>query len=1139
MVKEDRTIFWGHLESIVKQNDGGMQVCRIVLIDISEKKFQEDMVELATRLIAQINTPDELHQRMLGLTASLQKWSGCEAVGIRLGDGADYPYYETRGFQATFIQAENRLCVYQPNGEILRDNTGNPVLECMCGNVLSGRFDPAKPFFTANGSFWSNNTTALLASTTEADRQARTRNRCNGEGYESVALIPLRIDSHILGLLQFNDRRPDRFSPALIGHFEKIASIVAVALWRHQAEESLQKSEALYRGIGESIDFGVWVCEPDGRNTYASDSFLNMVGITQEQCSDFDWGNVLHPDDAERTIAMWQECARTGGKWDIEHRFRGIDGKWHWVLARGVPIWNKQGEIISWAGINLDIAKRKQDEEHLRDREEKFRTIANYIHDWEYWRAPDGSLVYVSPSCERITDYRAEEFSQDPGLLTSIIHPDDRWNFQHHVHSLAKSTAKGDYQTVEFRILTRIGEERLIEHICKEVFNREGKSSGRRVSNRDITERKRAEMELLESERLYHSLFENMMNGFAYCRMLFEEGIPQDFIYLAVNDAFEWQTGLKDVVGRKVTEVIPGIRDRDPELFAIYGRVAVTHEPTRFEMFVDALQMWFSISVYSPRHEHFVAVFDVITERKKAEESLRESETRLKLVLDGSQLGFWDWNIETGKVIRNARWAEMLGYTLEEVEFSVKQWTDLHHPDDRDLAWKSINDHLEGRTSAHRIEYRMLSKDGHYRWILDQAKIVSWDSEGKPLRMCGTHTDITERKVAEQEKEKLQTQLTQAQKMESVGRLAGGVAHDFNNMLSVIIGYAELALDQVDPSSQLHQEIREIYNAAKRSADITQQLLAFARKQTITPRVLDLNDTFEGMLKMLRRLIGEDIELVWLPGSGLGQIKMDPSQLDQLLANLCVNSRDAIKGVGKVTVQTSMVTFDEVYCENHEGFTPGDFVLLAIKDDGCGMDKEILSKIFEPFFTTKEVGKGTGLGLATVYGIVNQNNGFVNVYSEPGHGTTFNIYLPVHQSDVGEIRAKTITDIPLGGKETILIVEDEASVLKLGRTMLERLGYTVLTASTPFDAIRSAEANASKINLVITDVIMPEMNGRDLSDQLHALYPEIKSLFMSGYTADVIAHRGILDEGVHFIHKPFSIKDLAVKVREALNPRIP
>ena len=517
-----------------------------------------------------------------------------------------------------------------------------------------------------------------------------------------------------------------------------------------------------------------------------------------------------------------------------------------------------------------------------------------------------------------------------------------------------------------------------------------------------------------------------------------------------------------------------------------------------------------------------------------SDKSLRDSEKRLQNVLEGSQLGYWDWNIETGEVIRNARWAEMLGYSLEEVENSVKQWTDLHHPDDKTIALKSINDHLEGYTSAHNVEYRMRTKDGQYKWILDQAKIVSRDAQGIPLRMCGTHRDITDRKLAEQEREKLQNQLAQAQKMESIGQLAGGVAHDFNNMLSVILGYAELALDQVETSNPLNKCIREIYNAGKSSAEITKQLLAFARKQTITPRILDLNESVESMLKMLKRLIGESIQLSWLPGSGLGQVKMDPSQLNQLLVNLCVNARDAIANVGKITVETGMTTFDDVYCKDHIGFIPGDFIHLFVSDDGCGMDKETLLKIFEPFFTTKELGHGTGLGLAMVYGIIKQNNGFINVYSEIGHGTTFNIYLPIHLTGSEKNQVKAIPDDTMDGTETILLVEDDAMVLNMGKDMLEKLGYTVLTANTPENAIQLVNENADKIHLVITDVIMQGMNGGDLADQLSILKPDIKVLFMSGYTADFIAHRGILDEKVCLIHKPFSIKDLSVKVREVL-----
>ena len=384
------------------------------------------------------------------------------------------------------------------------------------------------------------------------------------------------------------------------------------------------------------------------------------------------------------------------------------------------------------------------------------------------------------------------------------------------------------------------------------------------------------------------------------------------------------------------------------------------------------------------------------------------------------------------------------------------------------------------------------------------------------------------------EKRKLEEQYRQAQRMESVGRLAGGVAHDYNNMLSVILGYTELALAQIDPSDRLHANLTEVLNAAKRSVDITRQLLAFARRQTAEPKTLDLNKSMSGILKMLRRLIGEDVDLTWRPGAELWPIYIDPSQLDQTLANLCTNARDAIAGVGKIIIETDKVSFDEAYCEDHDDFIPGDFNMLSVSDDGCGMDRETLNNIFEPFFTTKGVGKGTGLGLATVYGIVRQNNGFINVYSEPGKGTTFRIYLPRHEGTIVETSPELEEDIPQGNGETVLLVEDDQSILALGSKILDKLGYRVLTAGSPSQAQGLAGDHVGEIDLLITDVVMPQMNGRELSDHLRALYPNMKTLFMSGYTADIITHRGVLDEGVDFMQKPFSLKDLAVKASKAL-----
>ncbi len=409
-----------------------------------------------------------------------------------------------------------------------------------------------------------------------------------------------------------------------------------------------------------------------------------------------------------------------------------------------------------------------------------------------------------------------------------------------------------------------------------------------------------------------------------------------------------------------------------------------------------------------------------------------------------------------------------------------------------------------------------------------------YDSSGLRIGAVEVIKDISDLKKSEQTNFQLQEQLLQAQKIESIGRLAGGVAHDFNNMLGAILGHAELAQDQLDTTQPLFHNLEEIRKAARRSADITRQLLAFARKQTVAPQIIDINETVDGTLAMLRRLIGEDIHLAWLPGKNLGAIKIDPSQFDQILANLFVNARDAITDTGKVTIATGTETFDEAYCRIHAGFIPGEYVMLAVSDNGCGMDKETMAHLFEPFFTTKEMGKGTGLGLATIYGIVKQNNGFVNVYSEPGHGTTFKVYLPRHESKAVQKPQQDTKESLARGNAVILLVEDEPMILDMTRIMLENLGYQVLPAATPQEAIRQAREHVGDIHLLMTDVIMPEMNGKDLASNLLSLNPQLRRLFMSGYTANVIAHHGVLDEGVHFIQKPFSLKDLALKVSEVL-----
>lgn len=521
--------------------------------------------------------------------------------------------------------------------------------------------------------------------------------------------------------------------------------------------------------------------------------------------------------------------------------------------------------------------------------------------------------------------------------------------------------------------------------------------------------------------------------------------------------------------------------------------------------------------------------------RRQAESALKESQERINLLLDSTAEGIYGIDIQGLCTFHNAACLRLLGYEENESLIGKNMHDLIHHtrpngspyPEKKCPIYKAFLN----REGVHVDNEILWKKDGSSfpaeYWSYPVIK-------GEDLvGLAVTFIDVSERKDAEKEHERLQAQFSQAQKMESVGRLAGGVAHDFNNMLSIILGYTDIILKQFKEKDPLHGFLIQIREAAQRSAALTRQLLAFARRQPIAPLVLNLNETIEAMLKMLRRLIGEDINLAWLPSADLGLVKMDPGQLDQILANLCVNARDAISGVGNITIETHNVTLDESYCIQNLGFSPGSYVMLAVSDNGCGMDKETTNKLFEPFFTTKKEGKGTGLGLATVYGIVKQNNGFINVYSEPGKGSSFKIYFPRHDTEEKPDRIKAAS-IAQGGSETILLVEDEEMILNLEKIMLESLGYRVLAAKRPSDAIHLAEDHSGEIDLLITDVVMPEMNGRELTTKLQTIKPGLNVLFMSGYTSNVIAHHGVLEEGVIFLQKPFSINELANKVRDAI-----
>lgn len=521
-----------------------------------------------------------------------------------------------------------------------------------------------------------------------------------------------------------------------------------------------------------------------------------------------------------------------------------------------------------------------------------------------------------------------------------------------------------------------------------------------------------------------------------------------------------------------------------------------------------------------------------IKARQEVEAALRESESRFRLFADTAPVGVIIADKDQNAIYVSPKFQALFGYSREEIP-TLEAWLNRAYPDPtlRDIVkghWMAAVEEARSRQGEIvPMEFPVTCKDGTVRDI--------------EFRMSTTgeldfvvFTDVSDRRRSEAERDRLQGQLFQAQKMETIGRLAGGVAHDFNNMLSVILGFTELSLATLKPGEPLHHNLLEIHNAATRSTVITRQLLGFARRQTIAPKALDLNGAIEGMLNMLRRLVGEDVEIVFLPCAGKASLLMDPSQLDQILINLCINARDAISDVGRVEISTeikSLAPGDDAHPHDH----PTKFIHLRVSDGGCGMDAETLQNIFEPFFTTKELGRGTGLGLSTVYGIVKQNHGFIEVESSRGKGSTFHIHLPLHHETPVLSVSPRAPEIPHGKGETILFVEDEPANLSLGKAMLERLGYRVLAAGTPAEALEIAGQPGQEIQMLLTDVVMPQMNGRDLAGRITHQRPGLRVLFISGYSSDVIAREGVLEEGLNFVQKPYTMRELAAKVRAALD----
>lgn len=657
--------------------------------------------------------------------------------------------------------------------------------------------------------------------------------------------------------------------------------------------------------------------------------------------------------------------------------------------------------------------------------------------------------------------------------------------------------------------------------------SRQTKASSSHTLNgiiRDVSGRRQIEDELRQSNEKYTRMIQSSPDAITL------RTLP-DRRYLEVNEGFCRMTGYtpEEVIGKTSSElnVWADPEERGATLQKVLREGEVHEEEFRFRTKSGEIRFGqlAAVTVAVGNQQCMLSVSRDITERKHAEEEVRRSEANFRSLVHDAPFGILKVTLE-GRILQaNPALANMLGYASEEEVCNLNMERDVYH--DPKQRQRLLEEHSQ-KKDFHKVEVQWKRKDGNViTALLNGRRVAGPDRTQTYFEEFAE--DITQRRI-------LERQLFQSQKMEAIGRLAGGIAHDFNNLLGVVLGHTEILEEAAGRDRRLQRSVEAIQSATQRAAALTTQLLAFSRKQMVEPRILDLNVAVREIEKLLRRVIGEDIELMIRVQPGVGTIQIDPGQLDQILMNLVVNARDAMPNGGKLIVETSSVTLDDSYVGQHLGAAAGPFVLLSISDTGCGMDQETLLHIFEPFFTTKEKGKGTGLGLSTVYGIVKQCGGYIMAYSEPGRGTTFKVYFP-HATGIPDSRRASDrrAEVP-GGQETVLLVEDETALRELTRGLLETAGYTVLEAANVEDAIRLAES-ARKIDLLLTDVVMPGMDGHELSRRLTSSSPSLKVLYMSGYTDDVIVHKGVLNRGTTLLQKPFGRAGLLGKVRQVLDSR--
>ncbi len=912
------------------------------------------------------------------------------------------------------------------------------------------------------------------------------------------------------------------FTAYLYRHREAYAfkRLYEIEAERRKAVEQLGKTQAMYRIVAENSHDGIIFLDQEGRIKQRTPSFLRISGYTDEERLGRTEMELVHPEDREKFLEAWNTVLeRANYVMKSEYRILRKDGKWVW-LETDMQNFLGNPEVNAVVLISHDVTSRKESEKSQMLQLAAMSAAADAIVITDI----KGTIQYVNTSFTELTGYSyAEAVGQNPRVLKSGLQDPSYYK------DLWDTILSGEVWRGELVNRRKDGSTYQESMSVTPIKDDKGEISHFIAVKRDITERKRAEEELHSSEKRLRAVYDAIPD------LVFRISGDGTFIDYKADDK-DLYVPPSAINGRRACDLLP------PDLAKLIeektGAALTTGKMQNYDYELPipgrGIREYDARMVPSGPNEVIAFIRDV-TDSRRTLEQLRQKEEQLSLVFDNMTDVLFNLRVEPEDRFRfievNRTFLRATGFTEEQV--IGKDFRDVLPLSAHDLV---LGKYKEAIDTGRPVYWEEASEYPAGRKVGEVSVAPIFNSLGKCTNLIGTVHDLTEQKKSEEKQKSLEAQLLQSQKIESIGRLAGGVAHDYNNILGVVLGYTQLINRKLEKDSPVYRYIELIDSAAKRGANLTRQLLAFARQEIISPKPLNPDSTISSLLSLLKRTIGEDLELKFVPGSKPWNINADPTQFDQVLLNLATNARDAIQGVGSIIIETSKFTLNENEAGGRLNLRPGDYVVIAVTDNGKGMDSETVAKIFEPFFTTKSSGKGTGLGLSTVYGIVNQNGGAVEVHSVVNEGTTFRLYFPRYLGEIKEA-ASDEGAVDLSGTETILVVEDQAELLELAKNILEDEGYRVLTALTPSEGLLIAEAFVGEIDMLLTDVIMPVMNGKELNDKIKAVRPNLKTVFMSGYTADVISNRGVLAKGVEFIQKPFTPQSLAAKIREVFDSR--